>query len=163
MQRKGKNMSTIFTKMMTKEEVDKHNQISIVNDEQKDYICTMCRDYCSLSESYSSRGKNLLCISCFNTMCDILNIKPLQLMDIIHSPSRIVRRAELEALSIHLRNIENIFDLTKDDNITNHTIYTKYWNGYKAIVKFRKDIEKQFDLKYEQNMNKNSIDTGYQE
>lgn len=84
-------------------------------------------------------------------------------MDIIHSPYRIPRRAELEALSIRLSIIENIFDLTKEDNITYNTIYKKYWNGYKALEKFHKDIEKQFDLKYEQNMNKKDIDTGYQE
>ena len=165
-------MSTIFTRMMSKKEVDRYNKMLMVNDEQKDYICIMCREYVSKDESYSNRGKNLLCISCFDTMCNILNLKGgrLEMLNIIHTPYQIPSRAELNSILLRLKEISNILDVsgnnyptTDDSPVSYKTIYTNYLKAYTSINKLIKYISEDFDLKYEQNMNKKYIDTGYQE
>ena len=159
-------MSTIFTKMMPKSDVDNHNKMLMLNDEEKDYICVMCRDYVAKSDSYSCRGKNLLCWSCYNTFANILNIKPVQVLDIIHTQYRIPLKSELESFNTRLHHILNILDLSNIPNkvLSYKTIYEKYWKAYCAINKLNKDFRRQFDLQnYEQNMNKKSFDNPYQE
>lgn len=159
-------MSTIFTKMMPKKDVDKHNKILMLNDEENDYICVMCRDYVSKSESYSNRGKNLLCIRCFNTMSDILTFKGghLEMLNIIHTSYQIPSKAELNSILLRLKEISNTLDVSKDESpLSYKTVYNNYLKAYTSINELIKYLSKDFDLKYEQNMNKKDIDTGYQE
>ena len=157
-------MSTIFTKMMAKKEVDKHNKMLMLNDEEKDYICTMCREYVSKCESYSNRGKNLLCISCFDTMCDILNVRHLEMLNMIHTPYQIPSKTELNSIVLRLKEISNTLDVSKDEcPLSYKTVYNNYLKAYTSINKLIKYISEDFDLKCEQNMNKKDIDTGYQE
>ena len=153
--------------MLSKKEVDKHNRLLLANDEETDYICSMCRKVIGKSESYSCRGYNLICINCFDKMCDILNISPLQLMDIIHTKYKIPKRSNIEFIYLMLDRLcyESECHSGTNAEYSFPKIYDTYWNLYKLIHRIRKQYEDLFGrpLNYEQNMNKKIVDNPYQE
>lgn len=47
------------------------------------YICSICLHPTTLSESYSSRGINLVCKRCFNRLCETIGMEQMELLSLI--------------------------------------------------------------------------------
>ena len=154
-----------INKMLTKAQVNLYNRSNMENEEETDYICYMCRNFIDYESSYSRRGYNLICCSCFDKMCDFLDISPSQLMEIIHTPYKIPRKAQIESLHCQLVDVRNNLDVTTTLVPRYSLVIDKYLKAYTSLQKIIKQLEKNFDinLKCEQNMNKKDIETGYQE
>lgn len=69
---------------MIDRDVDKLNRQKFLNNDKKGYCCLVCDYMIDANESVSYRGYNLICITCFHKIQEVIGLnKPL--LDYIHN------------------------------------------------------------------------------